>query len=182
MARSFRSRVDDSTFDLNLAPMLDIIVSIVPMLLLSVVFVEIMMIETPLPQPVSELVEKQREEKTVTFNLIISKKEGYRFVIDDKGKKVEFAVPLKGKDLDGDALNARAYEIKKLYPQYFRLELKPDPDVKLNEIVKTMDELRKIRRSQAKLTFVDPKTQKNLATDLMFPEVTFADIVGQSDN
>ena len=52
-------RSSDSTFELNLAPFLDIIVSIIPMLLLSVAFVQIKMIEAPTPQVVSE--------KTVTL-------------------------------------------------------------------------------------------------------------------
>ena len=54
--RALKSRIDDSTFELNLAPMLDIIVSIIPMLLLSVVFTRITVIDTPVPQAVEQAV------------------------------------------------------------------------------------------------------------------------------
>ena len=57
--RAFKSRTEDATFELNLAPLLDIIVSIVPMLLLSVVFVQITMVETPIPQAVQRTMANQ---------------------------------------------------------------------------------------------------------------------------
>ena len=51
-----KTRADDSTFALNLAPMLDIIVSIIPMLLMSVVFVQIKEMETTIPEIVNEAI------------------------------------------------------------------------------------------------------------------------------
>jgi hypothetical protein len=44
--RQAKTRSADATFDLNLAPILDIIVSIVPLLLMSIAFVQVKMIDT----------------------------------------------------------------------------------------------------------------------------------------
>ena len=62
MRRSFGKRVEDATFELNLAPMLDIIVSIVPMLLMSVAFVHVTVIDTPVPQVVEKAIAAANEK------------------------------------------------------------------------------------------------------------------------
>ena len=44
----------ESTFDLNLAPMMDMLVSIIPFMLLSATFLQMMLINVPLPEPVAK--------------------------------------------------------------------------------------------------------------------------------
>lgn len=176
--RSFRSRVDDSTFELNLAPMLDIIVSIIPMLLLSVVFVRVTSIDAPLPQPVAEAIQQDRNDKTITINLQISKKQGFVFVVNENGKKSELSVPLKEAKLDLEGLHARARDLKRQYPQTFQVELYPEQDVPLNEIVKAIDEIRRFKKEEGMVAFNDVKTGKPVETDLMFPDVSFANVIG----
>ena len=68
--RALKTREEDATFELNLAPMLDIIVSIIPMLLLSVVFVQITVIDTPIPQAVEKAVAAANEKNK---DLVIDK-------------------------------------------------------------------------------------------------------------
>src|SRR5438270_13834320 len=95
-----KNRVEDATFEINLAPLLDIIVSVIPMLLLSIVFLRITMIEAPLPQPVAEAIQNQKKDPTTTMDLHMSKKGGFRFAINENGKKSDILVPLKGNELD----------------------------------------------------------------------------------
>jgi hypothetical protein len=60
--RNVKSRATDATFDLNLAPILDIIVSIVPLLLLSIAFVQVKMIDTSVPQVVAEAAQRANDK------------------------------------------------------------------------------------------------------------------------
>src|SRR5207237_9488729 len=53
----------ESTFDLNLAPMMDMMVSIIPFMLLSATFLQLMLINVPLPTPVAQALQQDRENK-----------------------------------------------------------------------------------------------------------------------
>lgn len=174
------SRVEDSTFDLNLAPMLDIIVSVIPMLLMSVVFVRVMMIETPVPQVVEQAIAAANEQNKneVSLTLSISKTDGFRFTVVDRGQKKEQAVVLKNGQLDYDALYKESITLKRNYPQVFKMELSPGSNVELTDIVKTLDKVRQIGKEEKKVTFTDVTTGKPIETDLMFPDVVFGNITG----
>jgi biopolymer transport protein ExbD len=179
--RSFRSRVEDSTFELNLAPMLDIIVSIVPMLLMSVAFVHIMVIETPVPQAVEKAIaaanEKNKEQIQVTLS--VSKKSGFRFTVIDKGQTKETVVALKGDKFDLVGLHKETLSLKENYPDVFRLELNPEENVPLDEIVAVMDQVRSSVTSagEPKIKFKD-EAGKALETNLLFPDIVFGNVAG----
>src|SRR6185312_14688063 len=104
--RYMKSRTTDATFDLNLAPILDIIVSIVPLLLLSVAFVQVKMIDTSVPQVVAEAAHRADEKTQTTVMLKVSKQKGFTFEVTKDGKKNPVDVPMKNGKWDMDALNA----------------------------------------------------------------------------
>jgi len=179
MRRTFGARVEDSTFELNLAPMLDIIVSIVPMLLMSIAFVHVTVVDTPVPQAVDKAMAAANDKKDqVQILLAVSKETGFRFTVNDKGQTHDVNVPLNGKDLDLVALHKQTIELKKQYPDVFRVELNPEEKVPLNEIVATMDSLRTIQGSEAKVTFHDVDSGKSIETNLVFPDVVFGNVAG----
>jgi biopolymer transport protein ExbD len=171
---------DDSTFELNLAPMLDIIVSIVPMLLLSVAFVHVTVIDTPVPQAVEKAIaaanEKNKDQIQVT--LAVSSGTGYRITINNHGESKETFVAMKGADFDLDGLHREVMTLKKEFPDVFRLELHPDGDVPLKEIVAVMDAIRTTAKGEAKLTFRDVESGKPIETNLLFPDVVFGNVAG----
>jgi biopolymer transport protein ExbD len=174
---------EDSTFELNLAPMLDIIVSIVPMLLLSVAFVQITVIDTPVPQAVEKAIaaanEKNKDQVQITLRL--SKTQGYRFSIVDGrrgSQSKEMAIALKGDDFDTQALHRETLALKKSYPDVFRLEIHPAEDVALKDIVAAMDSVRSTAKSEPKVVFNDVESGKPIETDLMFPDVVFGNVTG----
>jgi biopolymer transport protein ExbD len=57
--------INPSEFDLDLAPLLAVMVKLVPVLLLSSAFVQVMVVETDLPQAVKEAIQKQDDKKPV---------------------------------------------------------------------------------------------------------------------
>jgi len=176
--RAFNRRTEDATFDLNLAPMLDIIVSIVPMLLLSVAFVHVTVIDTPVPQAVERAIAAANEKNKdlVQVSLYISKNGG-RFVINDRGQVKETAVAAKGDKIDLEALHKETLAIKQAYPDVFRLELNPDESVPLEEIVEVLDQIRTTAHGEPQIVFKDENGQP-IETNLLFPDVIFGNVAG----
>jgi biopolymer transport protein ExbD len=177
--RFSKSRVADATFDLNLAPILDIIVSIVPLLLLSIAFVQVKMIDTSVPQVVAEAAQRANDKSETTVSLKVSKAKG--FVIEEiKDGKVTGTptnVPNKSGAWDLEALNAAAFTVKAKHPEVFRVDMAPEADVNLDELVSVMDQLRRSPAGQ-KVAFVDPANGQKVETELMFPNVLFANVIG----
>lgn len=185
--RALKTRVDDSTFELNLAPMLDIIVSIIPMLLLSVAFVEITVVETPIPQAVEQAVAAANEKNkdVVQVRMAVATDRSVHISVLDRGNTKEYNVPAIGQgaeaktDLDG--LYSQVMSLKKDYPDVFRLELNPAESVPLSDIIVVMDSVRTTRSKDGhpvKITFTDITTGKPVETNLLFPDITFGNVAG----
>jgi biopolymer transport protein ExbD len=173
-----RNRHDDGTFGLNLAPLLDVIVAVIPMLLLSVAFIEINIIETPLPQVVQEQIQDQKNDpNAVTLELGYNKTGGFEFVVAKSGNRQKISVPMKDGKVSLENLRNQAVIIKKQHPEVFSVDLKPDKTVSLEEMVAAMDELRNMPKKE-KVAFLDKKTGKNVETDLLFPHVVFSNLLG----
>jgi biopolymer transport protein ExbD len=170
-------RLNDATFDLNLAPILDIIVSIVPMLLLSLAFVQVKMIDTPVPQAVADAIQHADEKNDVQVKLDVSSKAGFTFEVTSNGKTQKHAIPRRDEKWDYEALQKTAFELKNEFPQVFKVDLAPESDVNLNDLVIVMDKIRKDPNDR-KIAFVDPKNGEKLQTSLMFPSIVFGNVVG----
>lgn len=165
----------NSEFELDLAPLLAVMVKLVPVLLLSSAFVQMMVIETELPQVVSEAIQKQEQQPNPTnIALEVDGKVGIHVVITEKGKENVQTIPLKDGSFDLASLHAKLVEAKKAHPEIFKIELSPDGQIPYNEIVKIMDEARQTRDNNVKFPVFDAKQNKNVETNYMFPEVVFA--------
>jgi biopolymer transport protein ExbD len=177
--RRLGTRQSDATFDLNLAPMLDIIVTVIPMLLLSLAFVQVKMIETPVPQMTTNA-STSDQKPTLTMTLKMNKQTGFTFVVNDHGKVREVKVPLVANgQFDQAGLVGVALQMKRAYPDRFRLELEPGATVSMNEIVATVDAVRKGPEKAGVFSFKDEKTGKLVQTDLMFPDVVFSNVAAE---
>lgn len=172
-----KTRTTDATFDLNLAPILDIIVSIVPLLLLSIAFVQVKMIDTSVPQVVAEAAERASDKSQTTVSLKVSKTKGFTLEVTKDGKMTPTNVPNRDGAWDLDGLHAAAFTIKQGAPEIFRLDMSPDNDVNLNDLVVVMDKLRRTPDAK-KVSFKDPENGQSVETELMFPSVLFANVVG----
>lgn len=176
--RIHRTRKADATYDLNLAPFLDIIVSIIPMLLLSVVFVQIRMIETSIPQVVAQKIKEQQEDKKPAVFVSLKIEKGvFGYTVSDNGKKKEYEVAGKNGLPDYDGLAKASANLKRQYVDIFTIDLIPDANVTYDDLVKTLDVVRRLPASEGKVTVKDEKTGQMAETDLMFPNVTFANVV-----
>lgn len=175
--RHVKSRASDATFDLNLAPILDIIVSIVPLLLLSVAFVQVKMIDSTVPQVVAEAAQRANDKNEATVALKVSKTKGFTLEVTKEGKTNPTVVPNKNGTWDLEGLHAAAFAAKEANPQVFRVDLNPEADVNLNDLVVVMDKLRRNPETK-KVAFKDPANGLVVETELMFPNVLFANVIG----
>ncbi|AFY01168.1 ExbD/TolR family protein [Bdellovibrio bacteriovorus] len=176
MRRARKIKIDhNSEFELDLAPLLAVMVKLVPVLLVSSAFIQVMVIESELPQVVSEAIQRQDEQKTPTnVAMEVDAKDGIRIIITEKGQQKVETVPLKDGAYDLRTLHMKLVEVKKAHPEVFKMELSPDGKVPYDTIVKIMDEARQARDSNTKFPVFDTKQGKNVETNYMFPEIIFA--------
>lgn len=165
-----------SEFDLDLAPLLAVMVKLVPVLLVSSAFVQLMIVETELPQVVQEAIQKQeqKKEEVTSISIEADHTSGVRIIITEKGKQQVETVAMKDNSFDYPAVHLKLVEVKKSHPEIFKIEISPDAKVAYKEIVKIMDVARKTNDGVTKFPVYDSKQGKETQTDYMFPEVIFA--------
>ncbi|HEY8272405.1 MAG TPA: biopolymer transporter ExbD [Pseudobdellovibrionaceae bacterium] len=163
-------------FELDLAPLLAVMVKLVPVLLISSAFVQLMTIETQLPQVVQQAIEKNdKDVKATHITLEVKEKEGVKIIVNKQGKESsEIVAKTSDGKFDFVHLQERLREVKKQNPEVFKIDLSPDASISYDDIVKVMDECRRSRDANTKFPLFDKATNKETSTDYMFPEVTFA--------
>ncbi len=166
-----------SDFELDLASLLAVIMKLVPVLLLSSAFMQIMVIETELPQAVTQAIEKQEKENKKNLLLEVDSDRKVTLTLDNDGQKSVLVVPPKDNQLDLLALHASLQEIKKQNPDIFKLDLAPDSQVSYKEVVFIMDEARRSRDLSVRFPVRDETTGKDTTTEYMFPEVVFVNMM-----
>ena len=174
--RTLRSRdvSEESTFELNIVPMMDMLVSIIPFLLLSAVFMQVMLIDVPLPAPVAQALKEDREgaHKEISIQVNMDARSGFSIhVKDEGGRTTQYAVARSGNDYDYKMLHKKLIEIKQHFPKVFRIELNPDPQVDYKSIVQVMDAARNVENADPKIMI------ENAATPLLFPDVVLANLM-----
>lgn len=181
MRRGYRPPTHSSTeFELDLAPLLAVMVKLVPVLLISSAFVQLMIVETDLPQAVKEALDRQvqtDQKDKVEIAVHANKNTGLEVRINEGGQEKSFPIPNIGKgDFDFATLQGKLLEFKNRHPDIFRIEFNPGGEMAYSEIMKIMDEVRQAKNKQ-QFKFVDPKTKKEVVTTLMFPEVIFGNMM-----
>lgn len=180
MRGRFKPKINhNSEFELDLAPLLAVMVKLVPVLLVSSAFVQMMIIETDLPQVVQQAIEEQNKQpKPTTVAVELSKKLGLKIVITEGDKQsVETVALNSNQELDLPTVHAKFQAVKKAHPEVFKIEINPDADVPYKDVVSIMDEARKSRNNDIKFPVKDQKTGADTTTLYMFPEVTFGNMM-----
>jgi biopolymer transport protein ExbD len=164
-------------FELDLAPLLAVMVKLVPVLLLSSAFVQVMTVETDLPQAVKEAIQKEEQkEKPTIVHIKASQKDGLTIVVNKNGSEKTQVIPLKEGQFDFNQLHLSLREIKLQNPEVFKIELSPEETVAYKDIVKITDEARRSRDKKVLFPVTDQKENKVIMTDFMFPDVVFTNI------
>jgi len=165
----------ESTFELNLAPMMDMLVSIIPFMLLSATFLQIVLINVPLPEPVAKALaqDRQQDKREVSIRVDMEGATGFLVEVKDEGGHVtKYTVGNAGSDFDYQSLHRKLVEVKQHYPKIFRVELNPAESVDYKSIVKVMDATRNMENADPKIMI------ENAETPLLFPDVVLSNVMG----
>lgn len=164
-------------FELDLAPLLAVMVKLVPVLLLSSAFVQVGVIETDLPQIVKEQIEQQKENPTAQVALVMKETGEVQIELERAGKVETFKVPAPAAgEFDYQGAAAALLTVKKQTPEVFTLKLNPSEKVPYAQIVRMMDSARRTPDKSEKFQLKDAKTGTTTETELMFPDVVFSNI------
>lgn len=170
---------DEPTFDVDMSPMLSLMVVLIPIMLLSTVFVRISLIETPLPQVVQNAIEEDKNKKDKKIQLVLTMESpGFKLEILQDGRSLRSdRIPNVNNKWDISSLYKMAHATKLNHPDVFHLDFKPSSNVKYEDMVKVMDTLRKINKEDQKAILIDKDTKQKVETDVMFPEINLANVI-----
>ncbi|MEI6079693.1 MAG: biopolymer transporter ExbD [bacterium] len=154
--------------NLNLTPLLDFIVAVIPVLLLSVNFLEYVALDTSLPIYSEDVQAEHSKENQPKLGLSVAiTEEGFLIagqggVLNISGKN--FLIRKTSNGLyDYSSLSDKLLDIKKTYPDEWSIIIIPEATTRFEEIVSTMDATRE-HLSTNSLGHISRKT--------MFPNVT----------
>ncbi len=124
--------------NLNITPVMNIFLILVPFLLLTAVFVRISILEFSLPTSTQAGEAQQPQRNPVVTILAISEK---GFELKTKGMKIPFIVK-KEDDFDFQTLVEKLQKVKETHTQTEDIILAPQVSIKYDTIIKVMDRCR----------------------------------------
>ncbi len=175
-----RERIEDSTFELNLAPMLDMLTVLITVLLVSFTSVRLGILDGLIPQPVLTALEKDRQNKDreVQVTVSMSPTVGFTLEVTESNKKpVKIQIPNVSGKMDLVRLHKELVQAKLLKTDNFRVELNPSEDASYEDIVLVMDQMRNTSQSDGKIHIKDEKSGQLVETNLLFPDIVFNNAV-----
>lgn len=165
-------------FELDLAPLLAVMVKLVPVLIASSAFVQVMIVESDLPQAVKEQIQQEKDDKNDLPQLsLLLTKDQLLFTLSHKGNTEEKRIAGRDGVFDLKTVHQMFVEAKTKYPSTFKLDFKPSPDFPYAEMMKIMDEARRAKKDGLNFEFKNPSTGEISKTNYMFPEIVFANVL-----
>ncbi len=179
---SKRRKSEELQMDLDIRPVMNLMVVLIPLLIASAEFVKLNMIEINLPPPKTSVGNQQtnqdlnkdkEQEKLLKLKLIISDQGitiGNEFgILRDEGDQGPTVKKLPNGDYDLETLKKKLIELKKkIVGQGFadenRVILAAEPQIQYQVIIKIMDTIQ---------TYVD----ENNVMQPLFPEVNFSKVL-----
>jgi biopolymer transport protein ExbD len=144
-----RYRVVKKEVDVNLIPVMNLFVVLIPFLLLAAAFMHIGVIATSLPSQTDESSDIAADTKSVTVNMLVEKDSisisASNAVLDEATlATLSFTLP-KGKDgFDLEILGKALHEIKLRYENSDTVIVLPGDDIEYQQIVEILDASREI--------------------------------------
>ncbi|MFH1810110.1 MAG: biopolymer transporter ExbD [Pseudomonadota bacterium] len=169
----FAKRKEYEEVDLNLIPIMNLFVALIPFLLLSAVFFHLRVIKGSVPAATEGQTDIAKGDDTVTMTVQIDPKDGFLVSASsatlhpDETNKLARSFPKKGGDYDFAALSSYMREVKRKWDKSDTVIIVSDPTVKYKELVETMDAARELEIE------IGGKKQRYI----MFPRVVVSSLV-----
>lgn len=171
-------RAAAETPDLNLIPVMNLFMVLIPFLLLGAVFFQIGVIPTSIPSHNPEESDVPKTPATVLVNLVIAENE-LRLTCDSTSLSPEELAdladtfPKKGAEYDTRALQQHLVMLKEQYPKSTTLTVIPHDRLKYQELVTVLDVTRE--RDSGKRT-----PQGDVMYQELFPVTIFSRLVKET--
>lgn len=158
-------------FELDLAPLLSVMVKLVPVLLISSAFVQVMTLDSDLPGSLQKVIAESQNEP-VAIRITTDSTHQVQVVVSSPQGVTTKRVPATTEgQIDLDGTHNALLEVKKTYPQIFHLSIQPDARLSYQELVRVMDQARKAKAQGIEFPYTDKDTKETKTTPWMFPEV-----------
>lgn len=170
-------REGDTDWEIDLSPLLALMVTLIPVLLLQTSFITLRMLETSLPIVSDAKVEAKEEKDKIDFQLNLFAKKDLTVEIEALVNKKPVAthkIPALDKAFNFGVIQEKLLEIKNKYPDQVSAKLTPDDKVDYKSIVKILDSIRKVEAGKT-IKFTNKKGEK-METAMLFPDVVFGNI------
>ena len=167
----------DTDWEIDLSPLLALMVTLIPVLLLQTSFATLQMLETTLPVLSDTVVEEPKDKNKINFDLKITVAESKDIkLLVNVNEKVIDTVDVKaaGNNFDLESFEKELIKIKEKYPKEVNAKLTPSDTMSYESIVTFLDVLRKPKKGKT-FRFVDEKGQK-LESEVLFPNIVFGNI------
>ena len=131
----------------NLVPIMNLFVVLIPFLLMSAAFFHISVINASVPALQTEKSDMAKSEVAITMMVQILPT-GYRLVASSdtlpraKLDELRAEVPLKGEAMDFEAFGKHLLTVKQQYPKSETLILVPEASILYDDVIHTMDAAR----------------------------------------
>lgn len=139
LKQNLRRRNQEADDDLNITPVMNVFLILVPFLLLTAVFVNIAIVEFSLPSSNASAREQAEQRKNTVVTLLAITEEG--FELKTKGRKFPF-IGKKDGAFDYQLLIERLQEVKELHAESEDIIIAPESTIKYNTIIQVMDRCR----------------------------------------
>ena len=163
--------------ELDLAPLLSIMVKLIPVLLLSTAFVHITTIDSELPAFVKSAIKSKGDLTKVEMR--VTAQHQFHITVQAPGQAAQWVTigPNSGGDYDWTLLNQKLVEIKEQAPSTFTLLVRAEDGVLYDDLIKLIDYSRKPLAKGKTFTYqiTDGDQLVTRDTEFMFPDVQFAD-------
>lgn len=165
--------------ELNLVPILDTLVTLIAFLLYSMTFLNIVGIESPFPIASSAETEQKLKEKPLQLTVTLREKE---VEIWSPFEKIPSkTIPNTGTTQpDLKAIHEALLDIKKQFPTETHVIIVPIPSTNYDTLIAVMDTMRTMDTTDPMIMVKDPKTGVDMQTKMLFPDVIFGNLLGDT--
>ena len=176
---SSRRKTKHAQIILNLVPILDTMVTLIGFLLFTMSFLTLVSVESPFPQASLEDLKQKLKEKPLQLTLTLRENDAEIWSPFEKfsPKKIP-NMALGQPDLKG--IHEGLVAVKQKFPKETKIVLVPYPGATYDILVATMDIVRLLDATDPALFKKNEKTGNDEPMKLLFPEVVFGNLLGDS--
>lgn len=176
----------EEDMELDLAPLLGLMATLIPVLLLATAFLKLSSLNAKVPVlgEAQAAIDKNKEEnKKKNLGLYVLVNGENTIVLNLKEGESTLKttrIPASEKGLDTEKFVSELVTFKKSYPNVFRARMNPTEKVKYEKIVALIDSM-KVSPNNEEFPVTDKDTGKTFNTTVMYDDVTFGNIMGDDE-